>query len=582
MKIYNRYVTNEIFKNLINNIFSKYSKVSSGHKFLNSFWLVEQISNKLESYLDNSKTTKINNIVKLFNFTELILKKEIDNKYININNKILLGLIEKMIDEMKLLKIKSDNKAIDKKDLKILFEVSCDLLKYKEEYCEDSFKKLKWIYNNWTISSIEDIDSINDSIYHFISTRLMWGWSWKHMMKVFFRFSKHNNFWQLDFIEIALTLQTKHKRTNYSVFIPLDIERVENNEMWIKNFNLYNDKIKIIHSDDVEENINEKNAKNLQNLKIDKYYIYYKTEQYDEFSAIYEGIKRIIPTKLGIISALESHIKISFDCKIIVLSQIDKKQWFNSYELDNIENYNIFSKDFILVPELKLETITKYNSTKLLSNIFASIYNNEDSKVSESKYMSTNLLLETSTSFVKSLNFKTDPHITLINIAMVDFIIQFYTNNAFVIEKDFMDVCGKHTNNIINNDLKYLEFYLNHKECYLKQKTIMNDENNSTSFFSEWTNKTIFPNDNELKIIRESLKYFKDIAAQTRNKIMHEGKKTNFFDHLIIETLDSILTLSILRIVNKKIKSDIHVQNQWEWVKKGIKEKDFEMLKKVI
>lgn len=574
-KEYSKNDTNEIFKNLINNIFSKYSRICNRHKFLNSFWLIEKISDQLKSKLANSKITKINNIIKLFNFTILILEKEIKSKLIKEE---WLNLIQNLILEMNSFKkLYSENKSLDFSDyLKSLFN-NCDkLLKFKEKYCQNSFENLRWIYNKWIIRSIEDIDCINDSVYHFISTRLMWGWSWEYIMKKFYAFSKKENFWKIDFIEMILCLRTDHGRKEYSVFIPIDLEKINNKNIWIKNFNLYNKKTQIIDSENIENFIEKKTIKNFENIKSDKNYIWYKTSQLDEYSAIYEGIKRIIPSKLGIVTALESHIKISEDCKIITLSEQTNGQWFNSYKIEKIEDYSIFTRDFIIVPELKYIEIIKQKSTKILKNLFTFIYNNENSKISETKYMTTYLLLENSTSFIKSLNFNSDAHIILIKIAMIDVLIQFYINNAFLVKKDFLDKM-KHSP---KNDLNYLKIYFEEKDNFINIKN--SDNTPPNYFFRTWTNRNEGPNTYETKIIYESLKYFKDIASQTRHKIMHEGKKTDFFDHLIIETLDSILTLSILRIINKKIEKDSDINYQEELMKNFFKEKIFEILKKVV
>lgn len=545
---------NEIFKNIIKKIIGNYSPLCSRYKFLNAFWMLEKINNQLISYKQNKKRIRLGSIILLFDFTIMIIENE---KYIDPTYK-------DFIPKLNNFKSKINNNIFNQDDIDSLINDLKILKENKKDYCQKSYKKLKSIYNNWEIKSISDIEKINNSIFHFISTRLMWGFSWRKIKSKLKQFSNNENFWNLDFIESILELQVKHPRAEYTIFIPIDTSLIDDEQIWITNFNKINKNTQILESTQVEEEIENKTARNLQKLDLKKRYIKYKTLQLDDYSAIDEVLKRVLPTKLGRISALKKSFIFSKETPIIVTSQWDEKQYFNAINYNELELSSPFLNDLVIIPELKyINSNSDMNS--IWKNIFSLIYHNEARISVEHKYMDVYLLLENSERLIKSLNFKLDPHEILLWIANIDVLIEYYINNAFAIKKYFTNMKNKK----YKNDLEYLEDYINNKEDY-------------KNCIDEYTQRNIAPNDLEKKLIHKSLEYFKDLAAQTRHKIMHEGKKTDFFDHLIIETLDSILTLSILRVFNKQLKSESKVNEQYTWLEEAIEKNNFEKLKKVL
>lgn len=85
-----------------------------------------------------------------------------------------------------------------------------------------------------------------------------------------------------------------------------------------------------------------------------------------------------------------------------------------------------------------------------------------------------------------------------------------------------------------------------------------------------------------MDFINLSIEWFKHYALQARNKFAHEGTRLNFFERLAIETLDSVITLAMVRIMNKGVSTREDMKRVKAEFAEWIFSQDFEKFKKVI
>lgn len=562
---------NIIFRNLIKRIISENSPLNSRYKFLNSIEICNII---LNSFKNN---VRLKNIFTLLNFSIHFIKKDVILKS-NEKEKIinLLKNFEKIL--------KSNEYNISDKQIKTFKDkLNNFILEIKKDYIELGFKYLKTIYNNWELNP-NDFEKIENAIYVFISTRLTWGFSWKEISTTLYNVIKkiNINLYEEDLIKWLLKLKIKFDPNVYNVFIPLVENETLKNKYFKKHFENKKNDIHLTNSDLFLKNLEEKNEKNLEKINFKTDFLAFKISSKDPYSALEEVIYRKIPQVIGPTYIWNERIEIDKEKNILITSEWKNKQFFLDSKYEEILKKTLFKKDFHIVPEIKYENIlnnlkSNHSIQKYLKEIikFKHIY--LEKKWIEEKAPIISIIHEKLLKIFKVIDFQININEKITNLSLIDIYIENYVNNAFEINREnFLNKIKNNSKKNLN-DIEYFKFYLKNKKVYYDEKC-----NSIECKHNKWTHQNEIIKEKNEQLIKISINWFINRAIQIRHAYMHQGLKLNFFDRLTIETTETIMSLVITKILNKKIFNKEEFVEILKIFKEWKKTKDFKKLIKIL
>ncbi len=555
-------------RNFIYSIFSMESRLSERYLFLNSIYILQKIMYNIKYLFQSEKNTKStkNYLIENVNFAISFLDED------PVFGKDKEFSSEKKSNELKNIYIEIVtclSREDWKKELENLYK-KLDNFKNENDkiYIEKSFSLVKKVYNNWIFKNKIDLIFYKKLIFNFISTRLTYGFSWgyiKNVLKNSVDF-KNKNICEIDWSEKILQLSTKFERNEYTIFVPVTTSL--KNDYVIQNFNQMNSEAQIVSDAVLDNEITNRRRKDLQKIKFNQQYFKYKLKALDPIAAIDEVISRVIPNKLGILSTISQKIFVDDTQSIFSLTNWRTSQRIETFRTFEASlNNELFKYNFMAVPELKIKKFDFKENKKFSQEVsryfkpyFRQKYLYETIREIELKSSISITMLETVQKFFKNvLGAGSKAHDEIIKLAMIDIDIENFLNGVLMLREHIVKRLEIDSTTEINFLIEYLK-----KRDFPKK-----DLNEVVTYDHQWFTQQ------EYKIVKESLTWFKNISSLDRNLYIHEAHSLSFFSVLSSQTIDTLLSLVMARLINKELLNREELTKHHDFFKKCIAEIEY-------